>query len=118
MNSSSNLNFLFSHESRVNEWTNRIRQYIRKPEFDLFTLLRKNYIGNLTAIRTELLRAVRNSGNVFRPGYDGVEEHDLMLRLALSGKVQSMNFPFFLYYSRNVKGLTTVEEDRKSAARR
>ncbi len=111
LNSSSDLNFLFSHEARVNELTTRIRKYIRKPEFDLFTLLRKNYIGSLTAIRTDLLMAVRNDGNVFRPGYDGVEDHDLMVRLALSGKVQSMCFPFFLYYSRNVKGRTNVLEE-------
>ncbi len=101
LNASKEINLIFSHEALLEEGATRIRRYLRKPDFDLFTLLRHNYVGHLTAIRTDLLLAVRKSGKVFRTGYDGVEDHDLMIRLAVSGKVQATSLPFYLYYSRN-----------------
>ena len=100
LNAASEINLIFSHEAELEVGATRIRRYIRKPDFDLFTLLRINYIGHLTAIRTDLLMSVRKSGDVFRPGYDGVEDHDLMIRLALNGEVRSSSLPFFLYYGR------------------
>jgi O-antigen biosynthesis protein len=118
LNASNEINFIFSHEARLEPGTTRIRKYIRKPEFDLFTLLRKNYIGQLTAIRTELLRVVRDCGKLFRADYDGVEDHDLMIRLALSGKVQSKSLPFFLYYSRTPSGRNALAEEADPDIRR
>ena len=98
-NAASEINFMFSHEARFDRVSKRIRKYIRKPEFDLFTLMRNEYIGHLTAIRADLLKTVLDSGKVFRAGYDGVEDHELMIRLALGGEVRSRCVPFFLYYS-------------------
>ncbi|MGP0064334.1 MAG: glycosyltransferase family 2 protein [Isosphaeraceae bacterium] len=118
LNAEPAINLIFSHEARLEEGSTRIRKYIRKPDLDLFTLLRKNYIGNLTAIRTELLLAVRNAGKVFRPGYDGVEDHDLMIRLARSGKVESRSLPFYLYYSRNPSGRHALAEETDPDIRR
>ncbi len=118
LNTANEINLIFSHEARLEEGTPRIRKYIRKPDFDLFTLLRKNYIGHLTAIRSDLLLAVRQSGKVFRPGYDGVEDHDLMIRLAMSGKVESKSLPFFLYYSRNPSGRHALAEETDPDVRR
>lgn len=111
LNATSEINLIFSHEARLDEGTNQIRRFIRKPEFDIFTILRKNYVGHLTAIRSDLLRAVQVSGEVFRSGYDGVEDHDLMIRLALSGKVESKSLPFFLYYSRTPSGPHALAEE-------
>ena len=101
LNAEQDLDLIFSHEARIDYGATWIRKFIRKPEFDLFTILRKNYIGRLTAIRRDLLLESRKEGVILRPGYEGVEEHDLMIRLAMTGKVRSRNIPFFLYYGRS-----------------
>jgi GT2 family glycosyltransferase len=118
LNSSKDANLIYSHEARIDETTNAIRKYIRKPEFDLFTLLRKNYIGNLTMISRELLIGVKKGGEVFRSGYDGVEDHDLMIRLALSGSVRPMSIPLFPYYSRTATGRTDLAKETDPEIRR
>jgi O-antigen biosynthesis protein len=107
LNSQPQVNFLFSNEARIDEATYAIRKFISKPEFDLFTILRTNYIGNLAAIRHDLLLSARREGRVFRPRYDGVEDHDLMIRIALTGKIRSLNVPLFLYYGQTGSSLTT-----------
>jgi GT2 family glycosyltransferase len=94
------LNLVYSNEGRIDAATGGISALIRKPEFDLFTLLRQNYVGNLTFIGRDLLDAVRRDGASFRPEHDGVEDHDLMIRIGLSGQARPMNVPLFLYYSR------------------
>ncbi len=94
------VNLIFSNEARIDDAPRRVRRFIRKAEFDLFTELRHNYIGQLTAIRTDLLLAARKDGEVFRPEYDGVGDHDLMIRIGLTGAVKAMNVPYFLYFSR------------------
>ena len=99
LNCANEINLIFSHEARLDLGSTRIRRYIRKPDFDLFTLLRTEYVGNLTAIRMDLLINAQEHGMVFRPEYEGVESHDLMIRLAAGECVQAMSLPFFLYYS-------------------
>jgi GT2 family glycosyltransferase len=92
------------NEGRIDATTGGIHALIRKPEFDLFTVVRQNYVGNLTFLGRELLDAVRREGVSFRPEYDGVEDHDLMIRIGLSGRARPMHLPFFLYYSRLPRG--------------
>ena len=66
-------------------WAN----FLRKPPFDPFTLLRVPYLGRLLAVRRRLLEDCTEGGPVFRHEYEGIEEHDLWLRLALTGRVVS-----------------------------
>jgi GT2 family glycosyltransferase len=100
LNDNPEWNLVYSNEGRIDAATGGISALIRKPEFDLFTVVRQNYVGNLTLIGRDLLDAVRRDGASFRPEHDGVEDHDLMIRIGLSGRARPMNVPLFLYYSR------------------
>jgi O-antigen biosynthesis protein len=93
-------NLVYSNEGRIDAATGGISALVRKPEFDLFTLVRQNYVGNLTFIGRDLLDAVRRDGASFRPEHDGVEDHDLLIRIGLSGRARPMHIPLFLYYDR------------------
>ena len=81
------------------------------PPFDLFTLWRTDCIGRFAAARRELIDAARRDGDVFRPEHDGVEDHDLFLRLALTGRVEAHHEPLFLSYRR--AGERGVDVERK-----
>jgi O-antigen biosynthesis protein len=115
INGDPELNLVYSNEGRIDAATGGISALIRKPEFDLFTLVRQNYVGNLTLIGRDLLDAVGRDGASFRPEYDGVEEHDLMIRIGLSGRVRPMNVPLFLYYSRLPRDRVSGEGDAAAA---
>ncbi len=93
-------NLVFSNEAQLDDATTRVYGFITKPPFDLFTLLRVNYVCHFTAIRRDLVMAARSDGRVFRSEYDGVEDHDLYLRVALTGQVRPVHVPLFLYYWR------------------
>ena len=94
------VNFVFSNEAEIDSRSTDLTNFLVKPPLDLFTLLRIHYIGRLYAVRRTLLETATQGGVVFRHEYDGIEEHDLLLRLALSGAVESRHAPFFLYYRR------------------
>ncbi len=96
------LNLIFSLEARVNAAADRIEGFLYKPPFDLFMLLRTNYVGHLTAIERGLLQSAARGGPVFRREFDGLDDHDLMIRIALSGQAKARSVPFFLYYQRDV----------------
>ena len=67
--------------------------YFYKPHFDLFTLLRANYVCHFTAIRRDLLMAAAREGRVFRSEYDGAEDHDLFARVAITGMMKAAARP-------------------------
>ena len=86
LNEDSDVNLLFSNEAEIDRNSTRLANFLRKPPFDLFTLLRMPYLGRLLAVRRTSPGGVRRGGTVFRHEYEGIEEHDLWLRLALSGR--------------------------------
>lgn len=102
VNADPGLNFLFTNECQINDEGTRTYGYFYKPHFDLFTLLRANYVCHFTAIRRDLLMAARRDGRVFRSEYDGAEDHDLFARVAITGQMKSLHIPLFLYYWRAV----------------
>lgn len=102
------VNFLFSNECKITEDSTELAHYLTKPPFDRFTLLRNNYICHFTAIRRDLLDAAAVDGRWFRGEYDGCEDHDLFLRIALSGAVRPQHVPMFLYYWRMIPGSTSM----------
>lgn len=100
LNQDPDANLIFSNEAKIDESSRRVSSFMTKPPFDLFTLLRANYVCHFTAIHRELIQAARRDGRVFRSEYDGAEDHDLFLRVALTGKVRAIHVPLFLYYWR------------------
>lgn len=95
------LNLIYTHEAILSPSADRLAGFRYKPAFDVFTLLRSNYVGRLTAIRRDLIEAAAAGGPAFRSEYDGAGAHDLLIRLALSGQARECVVPLFLYYDRS-----------------
>jgi GT2 family glycosyltransferase len=113
LHSSPEANLLYSNEAKINEASDRVCLYLQKPPFDLTTLLRVNYLCHFTAVKRELLLAATREGMVFRPRFDGVEDHDLYLRTALTGQVRPLHVALCLYYWRMVATSTAVSSATK-----
>ena len=93
-------NFLFANEAEIDPSSQLLSDFLLKPPLDLFTLLRSPYVGRPYAVGRALLDLVRGDAPAFRPAYEGVEEHDLLLRLALSDAIRPIHVPLFCYYGR------------------
>jgi len=100
INEDPNISLVFSNEAEIDRNSTRLANFLRKPPFDSFTLLRVPYLGRLLAVRRRLLEDCTGGGPAFRHEYEGIEEHDLWLRLALTGRVVSRHIPPFAYYRR------------------
>jgi len=100
LNQDPNVNLVFSNEAEIDQNSTCLANFLLKPPFDPFTLLRVPYLGRLLAVRRRLLEDCAEGGPFFRHEYEGIEEHDLWLRLALTGSVVSRHAPLFAYYRR------------------
>jgi GT2 family glycosyltransferase len=94
------LTFVFTNEAEVDPLSRNLSNFLSKPPLDLFTLLRIPYVGRLFAIDRGLLIAAAQGGDVFLPDYDGIEEHELLWRVANSRSLHSLHVPLFAYYRR------------------
>jgi GT2 family glycosyltransferase len=82
-----------------------------KPEYSPDRLLGENYINHFTVVRRSLL--VDLGG--FRQGFDGSQDHDLMLRVSERARYIG-HVPDVLYAWRMAPGSTAVAADRKPLA--
>ena len=71
-----------------------------KPDFDRERLLSQNYVNHAFAVRTALLRRLGG----LRRGLEGVQDHDLVLRVAASGEGPILHIPHVLYHWRIFPG--------------
>ncbi|HZU98932.1 MAG TPA: glycosyltransferase [Planctomycetota bacterium] len=92
------LGWVYTNEATVSDDLERAIDFVTKPELDVFTLLRLNYVGSLAAIRRSVLDEVRER-SVFRERFEGCEDHDLFLRLARHG-ARALALPLVLRYAR------------------
>lgn len=84
-----------------------------KSKFDYERLLSHNYIGGLFAIRAAQWRRLGG----FRPEYDGIHFHDLLLRLSESvARSEILHVPGVHYHRR--KAPRALDADRRAALRR
>jgi GT2 family glycosyltransferase len=115
LRSSPEVNLIYSNEAKINGTSDRVQLYLNKPPFDLTTLVRVNYLCHFTAVRRELLLSAAQEGEgiVFRPRFDGVEDHDLFLRIALTGRVRPLHVPLCLYYWRMIPTSTALSHETK-----
>jgi GT2 family glycosyltransferase len=109
------VNLLYSNEAKINETSDCVSFYLHKPPFDLTTLLRVNYLCHFTAIRRDLVLSSAREGLVFRPQFDGAEDHDLFLRIAFTGRVRPLHVPMCLYYWRMIATSSAQSADSKPA---
>ena len=100
INDDPKVNFVFANEAKIDADSTELTNFILKPPFDLFTLLRVSYVGRLYAVGRDLLDDATRGGPAFRGEYEGIEEHDLLLRLALSAGFESRHAALFTYYRR------------------
>lgn len=106
------LALLYSDEDKVDAEGRRFDPYF-KPDWNPDLLLSQNYVCHFTVVRTDLARDVGG----FRVGFEGSQDHDLILRCAerLSPS-QIHHVPKVLYHWRAVEGSTALARDAKDYA--
>jgi O-antigen biosynthesis protein len=82
-----------------------------KPEYSSDRLLAENYINHFTVVRRQLLMDIGG----FREGFDGSQDHDLMLRVSELARHVG-HVPDVLYAWRMAPGSTAIAADRKPLA--
>lgn len=87
---------IYSDEDKINEAGKHLDPHF-KPEWNYDLLLSYNYVSHLSAIRHDLIETTGG----FRPGYEGAQDHDLILRCTETLTPQQIiHIPRVLYHWR------------------
>src|SRR5690606_5375309 len=106
------IGLVYSDEDKLDADGRRFDPYF-KPDFDPDLLRSQNYVCHFTTIRTELVRAVGG----FRKGFEGSQDHDLILRCTERlAPAQVRHIPKVLYHWRAIPGSTALARDAKDYA--
>lgn len=87
---------LYSDERVIDANGRRRNIPYHKPDWSPFMHLVKNYTTHLTVYKRELVDKVGG----FRPGFEGSQDHDLMLRMTEATTRPVVHVPFLLYHWR------------------
>lgn len=99
---------IYTDEDQINNKGQRSNPYF-KPDFDPDLLLGRNLVSRLGAYRRELLVSIGG----FREGFEGFQEHDLILRAsAACGPDAVRHVPSVLYHWRQQAGPESFSEKR------
>lgn len=98
LNADPALHVVYSDEDKADVNGQRTDPFF-KPGFSPETLLSMNYVGHLLVVRRDLLKEVGG----FRPGFDGSQDHDLLLRLT-ERTSRVAHIPKVLYHWRKAPG--------------
>ena len=90
-----NSDLIYSDEDKLDA-SSRRHSPTWKPAWSSRLLLSINYINHLAAIRTDI---VRDIGGI-RAGFDGAQDHDLMLRVSEIPDLRVAHIPHVLYHRR------------------
>ncbi len=101
---------LYSDEDKLNFAGERVEPNF-KPDWSPETLQSRNYICHLAVFQTELLRELGG----FRAGYDGAQDHDLILRATERAK-RIVHVPQVLYHWRMHRQSTAADAGSKGYA--
>src|SRR3546814_227688 len=103
---------IYSDEDKIDAEGRRFDPYF-KPDWDPDLLRSQNYVCHFTAIRTDLARDVGG----FRRGFEGSQDHDLVLRCTEKLEpAQIVHIPRVLYHWRTIPGSTALARDAKDYA--
>ena len=102
--------YLYSDEDKVDD-QGRFYDTFRKPTWSPERQRGQNYTSHLSVLRTELVREVGG----FREGFDGSQDHDLVLRVTERAR-KVVHVPEVLYHWRTVAGSTASDVDAKPYA--
>ncbi|GJD34385.1 glycosyltransferase family 2 protein [Methylobacterium aerolatum] len=97
---------IYSDEDKIDGRGRRFEPHF-KADFDRELLYAQNYINHLTAVRTD---ALRHLGGL-RPGFEGSQDHDLLLRLTAGlDPARIRHIPRILYHWRAAGGSGTFSD--------
>ncbi|MBO9717056.1 MAG: glycosyltransferase family 2 protein [Pseudoxanthomonas sp.] len=103
---------LYSDEDKIDENGRRFEPHF-KPGWNPELLRSQNYICHLMVVETSLLAQV----GVLRPGFEGSQDHDLVLRCAeVLAPEQICHIPKILYHWRAIEGSTALGGEQKAYA--
>ncbi|MCO5323735.1 MAG: glycosyltransferase [Nocardioidaceae bacterium] len=104
------LDYIYSDEDKVDA-KGRYYDHFEKPPWSPERLRGQNYCCHFSVLRTDLVRAVGG----FREGYDGSQDHDLILRVTEQAR-RIEHIPEILYHWRVVPGSAAGGVDAKPYA--
>ncbi|MCK6211773.1 glycosyltransferase [Georgenia sp. EYE_87] len=104
------IDYLYTNEDKVDDAGRRFDVFL-KPDWSPERLRGQMYTSHLSVLRTELVRAVGG----FRPGFEGSQDHDLVLRVVERAR-QVAHVPEVLYHWRAHPGSTAANYQEKSYA--
>lgn len=103
---------IYSDEDKINDSGRRFDPHF-KPDWNATLLRSQNYICHLTVIRRSLIEEVGG----FRAGFEGSQDHDLVLRCTEKLRAdQIVHVPLVLYHWRVHEGSTAQNLDSKPYA--
>jgi len=106
------LELLYSDEDKLDRHDRRFDPYF-KPDWNPDLLRSQNYVCHLSVIRAARVRAVGG----FRPGFEGSQDHDLVLRCSEGlDPARIHHVPKVLYHWRAIEGSTALSRDAKDYA--
>lgn len=104
------LDLVYTDEDKLDEQGRRVEPH-HKPDWNPDLLLGLNYVNHLTVVRRSLVEQVGG----WRPGFDGAQDLDLVLRLTeVTDRVGHVARP--LYHWRKVAGSTAADAAEKGGA--
>lgn len=102
--------YLYSDEDKLAQDGTYYDRF-QKPEWSPERLRGHMYTGHLSVLRREIIDAVGG----FRPGYDGSQDHDLVLRVTERAR-RVVHIPEVLYHWRAIEGSAATEIGAKPYA--
>ena len=103
---------IFSDEDKINEQGRRFEPYF-KPDWNEALMLSQNAFSHLGVYRRSLVEQVGG----FRVGFEGSQDHDLLLRCAeLTSPARIRHIPRVLYHWRAIAGSTAASANVKPYA--
>lgn len=101
---------IYSDEAKIGTHGD-LYDWFAKPDWSPERLRGHNYLNHLTVVRTSLTRQVGG----LRAGFDGAQDHDLVLRLSEQARLIT-HVPRVLYHWRAAPGSTAADENAKPSA--
>ena len=108
---SANADVLYTDEDKVDEDGKHYDPHC-KPPWNPELFLGQNYLSHLTVIRRSLINAVGG----LRPGFDGSQDYDLLLRVIdkISDHRRIRHVPVVAYHWRAIEGSTALAPGEKT----
>lgn len=104
------VDYVYTDEDKVSE-DGTLYGAFHKPDWSPERLRGQMYTSHLSVLRTSLVREVGG----FREGYEGSQDHDLVLRVTERAR-RVVHVPEVLYHWRAVEGSTAVDIEAKPYA--